>query len=286
MRRGPVVERRRRPAAGRAGRRRPGSQELGIDVDVDFASMAAVANVFRVASAARGHLERTVLADAGLSFTAFTVMWVLWVWGESEFRDAGRRRRRHEGDADRRRRHARAARAGRPGGATPIDGRLVLVSATPAGEELMAGLFARFNDGERRIVAGLDDDEAEQLAHLLRKVLRTMEEIDDAAIRARSVVGAALVAHVPTIVLPEATRRELNEGQEISLVPGLHRMRAEQLDRLRPDTIVVFDAHWHTTVEFVVAAHARRAGLYTSEELPRGMCRMPYDFPGDPELAR
>ena len=90
---------------------------------------------------------------------------------------------------------------------------------------------------------------------------------------------------MPTIVLPEETRRELNEGNEISLVPGLHRMKAEQLDRLRPDTIVVFDAHWHTTVEFVVAAHARRAGLYTSEELPRGMCRMPYDFPGDPELA-
>ena len=29
----------------------------------------------------------------------------------------------------------------------------------------------------------------------------------------------------------------------------------------------------------------RRAGLFTSEELPRGMCRIPYDWPGDPELA-
>ena len=74
------------------------------------------------------------------------------------------------------------------------------------------------------------------------------------------VVGAALVAHVPTMVLPEATRKELNEGREISLVPGLHRMKAECLDRLRPDTIVVFDAHWFTTVEFVVAAHERRVG--------------------------
>ena len=49
--------------------------------------MAAVANVFRVASAARSHLERTVLAGVGLSFTAFTVMWVLWVWGEMESRE-------------------------------------------------------------------------------------------------------------------------------------------------------------------------------------------------------
>jgi aromatic ring-opening dioxygenase catalytic subunit (LigB family) len=99
------------------------------------------------------------------------------------------------------------------------------------------------------------------------------------------IVGAALVAHVPTIVLPEATRRELNEGREISLVPGLHRLRAEVLDRLEIDTIVVFDAHWFTTVEFVVAAHARRHGHYTSEELPRGMCQVPYDIPGDPDLA-
>lgn len=99
-------------------------------------------------------------------------------------------------------------------------------------------------------------------------------------------IGAALVAHVPTIVLPEAERYELNEGREISLVPGLHRMKTEALDRLRPDTIVVFDAHWATTVEFVVAAHERRSGRYTSDELPRGMAQMPYDFPGDPELAK
>jgi len=48
---------------------------------------------------------------------------------------------------------------------------------------------------------------------------------------------------------------------------------------------VVLDSHWATTVEFVVTAQSRRAGLFTSEELPRGMTRRPYDFPGDPELA-
>lgn len=35
------------------------------------------------------------------------------------------------------------------------------------------------------------------------------------------VVGAALLAHVPTIMLPEKVRKDLNNGQEISLVPGL-----------------------------------------------------------------
>lgn len=99
------------------------------------------------------------------------------------------------------------------------------------------------------------------------------------------IVGAGLLSHVPTIVLPEETRRELNEGNEISLVPGLQRLRKEVFDTLDYDTVVVLDSHWATTVEFVVSAQNRRAGLFTSEELPRGMCRMHYDFPGDPELA-
>jgi 3,4-dihydroxyphenylacetate 2,3-dioxygenase len=99
------------------------------------------------------------------------------------------------------------------------------------------------------------------------------------------VVAAGLLAHVPTIMLPPAERLELNQGREISLVPGLERLRAEVFEVLDYDTVVVIDSHWFTTVEFVVAAHPVRAGLFTSDELPRGMSRVPYDFSGDPELA-
>ncbi|MFE4723812.1 catechol 1,2-dioxygenase, partial [Streptomyces sp. NPDC056728] len=102
------------------------------------------------------------------------------------------------------------------------------------------------------------------------------------------IVGAGLLAHVPTVVLPQETRLELNEGKEITLVTGLNELRREVFERdasQEYDTVVVLDSHWATTVEFVVTAQQRRAGLFTSEELPRGMCRMPYDFPGDPELA-
>ncbi len=99
------------------------------------------------------------------------------------------------------------------------------------------------------------------------------------------VVGAGLLAHVPTIMLPRQDRLDLNEGREISLVPGLERLRAEVFETLDYDTVVVFDSHWFTTVEFVISAHDVRAGLFTSGELPRGMCRVPYDWRGDPELA-
>jgi 3,4-dihydroxyphenylacetate 2,3-dioxygenase len=100
------------------------------------------------------------------------------------------------------------------------------------------------------------------------------------------IVGAALVSHVPPLVLPEEVRLELNDGRDFSIVEGLHRMRRECLDRVRPDTIIVFDTHWYTTFEHIVTAHARRAGRYTSDELPRGNPAMPFDLPGDPDLAR
>ena len=100
------------------------------------------------------------------------------------------------------------------------------------------------------------------------------------------IVGAALVAHVPTIMLPEDVRLELNEGREITLVPGLRRIKTECLDRLRPDTVIVLDTHWESTFEHIVTAQDRRKGTFTSHELPRGMRQIPYDMPGDPELAQ
>ena len=99
------------------------------------------------------------------------------------------------------------------------------------------------------------------------------------------IVGAGFVSHVPTIVMPESERRLLNGGEDFTLCAGLDRLRAERLDELRPDTVVVFDTHWFSTFEHICTAHERRRGLFTSDELPRGMKQMPYDIPGDPELA-
>jgi len=99
------------------------------------------------------------------------------------------------------------------------------------------------------------------------------------------VVAAGMLSHVPTIMLPPETRMEINEGREISLVPALNRLRKEKFETLDYDTVLLLDSHWFTTVEFVISSHNRRAGLFTAEELPRGMCRIPYEWRGDPELA-
>ena len=93
------------------------------------------------------------------------------------------------------------------------------------------------------------------------------------------------MSHVPTIMLPGDVRLEINDGKEISLVPGLRRMKTDVLDRLKPDTVIVMDTHWDVTFEHVLTSEARRTGTFTSHELPRGMRQIAYDIPGDPELA-
>lgn len=61
------------------------SEKLG-GVPIRRERMAAVANIYRAASTVRRHLENSVLRGSGLTWTAFVVLWVVWIWGESETR--------------------------------------------------------------------------------------------------------------------------------------------------------------------------------------------------------
>ena len=49
------------------------------------------------------------------------------------------------------------------------------------------------------------------------------------------IVGAGIVAHVPTMVMSEADRKELNEGHDGTLVSGIEALRREVLDPLGRD---------------------------------------------------
>jgi DNA-binding MarR family transcriptional regulator len=144
--------------------------ELGIDIG----AMAAVSNIFRVATTVRNHMERTALASSDLSFTAFTVLWVLWIWGAQEARhladEAGISRGTLTGVVTTLERRGLVERRQHP-----IDKRSVLVSATAAGEALMAEVFPVFNAEEARVSGDLDETQKDQLAQALRTILRTVE---------------------------------------------------------------------------------------------------------------
>ncbi|HEV8564417.1 MAG TPA: MarR family transcriptional regulator [Actinomycetota bacterium] len=141
---------------------------------LDFRAMWAVSNLFRSSTAIRRHMEANVLAPDRLSWTAFTGLWVLWIWDEMETRD-----------------FAAAVGISRPtatGVVTTLegrgyvrrrkndqDGRMVLVSLTSAGRRKIEQLFPRFNAEEVAVTARLTGLQQEALAGMLRSMFRTVE---------------------------------------------------------------------------------------------------------------
>ena len=99
------------------------------------------------------------------------------------------------------------------------------------------------------------------------------------------IVSAAVVGHVPTVMLaPEARRKQSRSGQDTTLIEGYRRLR-DHFAAKAVDCWVIFDTHWFTTTEHVVAGAGHHRGVYTSEELPRVMHELPFDYPGAPALA-
>jgi DNA-binding MarR family transcriptional regulator len=145
------------------------------DGHLDFTAMAAVSNIYRAANAIRNQMERDVLAEADLSWAAFTVLFVLWIWGDQQTRhlaaEAGVTKGTLTGVLKTLEKRGLARRQGHE-----EDGRLVVVSLSPDGREMIERLFPAFNAGEARVSSSLTEDEKEQLAYLLRKIIRFVED--------------------------------------------------------------------------------------------------------------
>ncbi len=136
--------------------------------------MAVVANIYRAAAAVRQHLEGSVLRGSDLTWTAFVVLWVVWIWGESETRrvaeEAGISKGTLTGVARTLESRGLIRRA-----AHPHDGRLVLLSLTDEGTALMERLFPLFNAEEAFVAGGLSDEECTTTADALRRVVLQVE---------------------------------------------------------------------------------------------------------------
>jgi MarR family transcriptional regulator, organic hydroperoxide resistance regulator len=142
---------------------------------LDFAAMAAVSNIYRAANVIRNRLERQILAGEDLSWAAFTVLFVLWIWGDQQTRhladEAGVTKGTLTGVLKTLEKRGLTRRR-----AHDADGRLVLVSLEPKGAAVIERLFPAFNIGETSVSSGLTEDEKHQLAGLLRKIIRSVED--------------------------------------------------------------------------------------------------------------
>jgi DNA-binding MarR family transcriptional regulator len=145
------------------------------DQQLDFTAMAAVSNIYRAANVIRHRMEQTVLADEDLSWAAFTVLFVLWIWGDQQTRhlaeEAGVTKGTLTGVLKTLEKRGLARRRAHDG-----DGRLVLVGLEPRGLGVIERLFPAFNLGEALVSASLTEPEKDQLAALLRKIIRSVED--------------------------------------------------------------------------------------------------------------
>lgn len=98
------------------------------------------------------------------------------------------------------------------------------------------------------------------------------------------IVAAAVVSHVPPLVFPKEWRLMQGFGEDTDLIPGLARVR-KVLDAAQPDTLVIIDSHWLTTVEHVLAGAAHHKGTLTSEELPTLIAGLDFEYPGAADLG-
>ena len=140
------------------------------DRPLDFVSLQAISNIYRAAAAVRRRAERGVLARHDLSWGGFTILWVLWVWGEMETAELA-------SECD-------LAKGTLTGMVTTLekqglversrvasDRRRVTVALTDDGLSTIEELFPEFNQFERSMTEGLEAGDKNELARLLRSVI-------------------------------------------------------------------------------------------------------------------
>jgi len=144
------------------------------DMHIDFDAMAACSNLFRAANAVRNHLERSVLAEHDLTWTAFVVLWVVWIWEPIETRDiaseAGFSKATLTGVLQTLEGRGLLKRS-----KSASDGRLVNVNLTARGRRLMTVLFPAFNGTEQALVEGMSKRRLAELTEGLRALVRATE---------------------------------------------------------------------------------------------------------------
>lgn len=134
-------------------------------------AIAVVTNIYRVAQGLRNKMEQEVLSEYSLSWTAFSMLYDLWVWesietkklaesnGVSKATISNITKTLEKKELCYRKNDMR-------------DRRITYVAITDKGKQVMEELYPRFHIGEVELVAGMSADEQKYMSALLRNVIR------------------------------------------------------------------------------------------------------------------
>ncbi|WP_078550488.1 MarR family winged helix-turn-helix transcriptional regulator [Litchfieldia alkalitelluris] len=138
---------------------------------LDLDAIAVATNLYRVAQGLRNKMEQDVLSEYGLSWTAFSMLYDLWIWEAVETKklaeSAGVSKATVSNITKTLEKKELCYRK-----TDPRDRRMTFVALTDKGKKVMEILYPRFHKGEVEIVTGLSVQEQKSISSLLRKVIR------------------------------------------------------------------------------------------------------------------
>lgn len=138
---------------------------------LNLEAIAVCTNIYRIAQGLRNKMEQEILAEYGLSWTSFSILYDLWIWGSLETKklaeSAGVSKATISNITNTLERKDLCYRK-----VDNRDRRNTFVLLTEKGKKVIEELYPRFHSGEVDIVSSLDVDEQALLAKLLRRVIR------------------------------------------------------------------------------------------------------------------
>jgi DNA-binding MarR family transcriptional regulator len=138
---------------------------------IDLTAMTVASNIWRASQLFRQQMERGILKDYQLTWASFSTLYIVWVWGPIEMGEIAISQSvgpstvtstvsllEKRGYCERYHRNGNR--------------RSVVVSLTATGKALIEQIFPRFNQQEKAFISALDEDEAQILTELLRKIIK------------------------------------------------------------------------------------------------------------------
>ena len=146
------------------------------DLPVNLSALAVASNIWRASQSFRLTLERTILREYDLTWSSFSTLFIIWVWGPigmsaiAEHQFVSRPTVTSAVTQLEKRGYCVRQTAAQEAG-IQRDRRTVRVALTETGRTLIEEVFPKFNQGEADFVNPLTPDEQETLAYLLRKLV-------------------------------------------------------------------------------------------------------------------
>ncbi|MGO0063436.1 MarR family transcriptional regulator [Brevibacillus fluminis] len=146
------------------------------DYKIDYSAMKVCTHLYWATQRMRNKMEQKVLSEYNLSWTAFSILYDLWIWESMETRklavSEGVTVATISSIANTLERKELCRRE-----VDPNDRRLVRLRITEKGRQIIEELYPKFNQGESQVVKGLSMEEQKAVTKMLRKMIENIDEI-------------------------------------------------------------------------------------------------------------